>query len=52
MENEKETKSDENCTSPKEDVFITCRGDLTSYFEDWDHSINKVHLSKVSKVNK
>nr|XP_034195104.1 ribonuclease H2 subunit A isoform X1 [Osmia lignaria] len=52
MDNEKETKSEENCSSPEEDVFITCRGDLTSYFEDWDHSINKVYLSKIPQICK
>ncbi|XP_076235788.1 ribonuclease H2 subunit A [Calliopsis andreniformis] len=57
MENEanivhdvQEIKLGDNCVNLKEDVRITCREDLTSYFEAWDHSINKVHLSKVPQI--
>ncbi|CAK9818190.1 Ribonuclease H2 subunit A [Anthophora plagiata] len=52
MDNVKEVKFDENCTNHEEDMEITCRGNLTSYFEAWDHSICKIHLSKVPQICK
>lgn len=48
----KETNSEENCASQKEDVSITCKEDLTWYYENWDHSVNKVYASKVPQICK
>lgn len=47
MDDDREMESKENCINHEKDGRITCRGDLTPYFEAWDHSINKIHLSKV-----
>ncbi|KZC14589.1 PREDICTED: ribonuclease H2 subunit A [Dufourea novaeangliae] len=60
MENEKnntdgvkEMKSKENGENDAtEDTRITCRGDLTPYFQAWDHSINKVYLSEIPQICK
>lgn len=48
MSNVKEMILDENCINHSKDIKITCRDDLTPYFKAWDHSNNKVHLSKVN----
>lgn len=36
----------------KGNVDINCRGDLTPYFEERDHSVNLIHLSEVPNVCK
>ncbi|XP_076300367.1 ribonuclease H2 subunit A [Lasioglossum baleicum] len=51
-ENENTTNSEENGSDSMDNSLITNRGDLTSYFEGWDHSINKVHLSEVPQICK
>lgn len=47
-----EIKLKVNCNNMEEDTQITCREDLIPYFEAWDHSVNKVHLSKVPQICK
>lgn len=48
MSNVKEMLLDENCINHSKDIKITCKDDLTPYFKAWNHSNNKVHLSKVN----
>ncbi|CAL7942437.1 unnamed protein product [Xylocopa violacea] len=56
MEDEKkamgEVKSEDNRVNYSGAGEITCRENLTPYFEAWDHSVNKVYLSKVPQVCK
>lgn len=49
MDGVQETKSENNSIYSEEETRITCRKDLTPYFEAWDHTINKLHFSEVNK---
>ncbi|XP_076652327.1 ribonuclease H2 subunit A [Halictus rubicundus] len=51
-ENENTMNSEENGSDSMDNSLITNRNSLTPYFEDWDHSINKVHLSEVPQICK
>nr|XP_033327367.1 ribonuclease H2 subunit A [Megalopta genalis] len=51
-ENKDETKSEENGADSLNNSQITHRGNLTPYLKAWDHSINKVYLSKVPQICK
>ena len=56
MESEREiageSESETSCDNLEEDARITCRGELTPYFEAWDNAVNKVHLSEVPQICK
>lgn len=50
-ENETEQSNQGREEIPREETVnvITCKEDLNPFFEQSDHSINKVHFSEVNK---
>ncbi|KAG7212073.1 hypothetical protein KM043_012427 [Ampulex compressa] len=42
----------QNHVNRDENARITCRSDLTPYFEAWDHSLNRIHVSEVPQLCK